>query len=57
MTNTNKVNITLTDDEIINVVKILNDKAIHYLKIKQFDAAHKAVSLGEKIELQSMGVK
>ena len=56
MTKENKVNISLTDSEITNLVKVLNDKAIHWLKIKQFEKAHKVCTLAEKIELQQMGI-
>lgn len=51
-----KINISLDEEEILNLFRILEDKAIHYLKIKQFEKAHKTMSLAYKIEHQRMGI-
>jgi len=51
-----KINISLNDEEILNLVRELEDKAIHYLKIKQFEKAHKTISLAEKIQHQRLGI-
>lgn len=53
----NKINISLTDAEICNLIKTLKDKSIHYIKIKEFEKAYKSTMLMEKIEHQYHGIK